>query len=63
MERSAREGTDPDEELREAVSKTVIEGVITGHELGEAANAARREDVGHDETKRPRTCDGPDTNL
>ena len=63
MERSAREGTDPDEELRAAVSKTVIEGVIAGHELGAAANAARREDDSHDGTKRPRTGDGPDTSL
>jgi len=63
MERSEREGTDPDEELRAAVGRTVIEGVVTGFDLGEAANAVRRQDDGHDETKRPRTGDGPDTSL
>lgn len=60
MERSERDGTDPDEELRAAVSRTVIEGVVTGFDLGEAANAIRREDDGHDGTKRPRTGNGPD---
>ncbi|KAF9791030.1 ankyrin repeat-containing domain protein [Thelephora terrestris] len=54
MERSEREGTDPDEELRAAVGRTVIDGVITGFDLGEAANASRREDDGHDGAKRPR---------
>ena len=63
MERSEREGTDPDEELRAAVSRTVIEGVVTGFDLSEAVNAARREDDGHDGTKRPRTGGGPDTSL
>jgi len=63
MERSERDGTDPDGELRTAVSRTVIEGVVTGIDLGEAANAARRESDGHDGAKRPRTGDGPDTNL
>jgi len=61
MERSERDGTDPDEELRAAVSRTVIEGVVTGFDLGEAANAIRREDDGHDGTKRSRTGNGPDT--
>lgn len=63
MERSEREGTDPDEELRAAVSRTVVEGVVTGFDLSEVANAARREDDGHDETKRPRMDGGPDTRL
>ena len=63
MERSEREGTDPDEELRTAVSKTVVEGVVTGIDLGEAANVDRREGDGHDRAKRPRTGDGPDTGL
>lgn len=58
MERSEREGTDPDEELRAAVSRTVIEGVATGIGLSGTANAPRREDNGHDNVKRPRTDDG-----
>lgn len=63
MERSEREGTDPDDELRAAVSRTVIEGVATGFDLSGAVNAARREDDGPDGAKRPRTDGGPDTNL
>lgn len=55
MERSEREGTDPDEELRAAVSRTVIEGVATGFDLGEAASAPRREDDEHEGAKRSRT--------
>ena len=58
MERSEREGTDPDEELRAAVGRTVMDGVVTGFDLSEAANAPRREDNGHDEVKRTRTEEG-----
>ena len=63
MERSEREGTDPEEELRAAVGRTVVEGVFTGFDLSEAANAPRQEGDGHDGAKRPRTGDGPDTSL
>lgn len=62
MERSERDGTDPDQELRAAVSRTVIDGVVAGFDLGEAANAPRREDGGHDEAKRPRMDEGPGGN-
>ena len=63
MERSEREGTDPDGELRAAVSRTVFEGFSTGFDLSEAANTPRQENGGHDGAKRPRTGDGPDTSL
>ncbi|KAF8557422.1 ankyrin [Imleria badia] len=33
MQRAEAQGTDPDEELRAAVSRTVLEGVLTGYEL------------------------------
>ena len=33
MQRAEAQGTDPDEELRTAVSRTVLEGVLTGYEL------------------------------
>lgn len=58
MERSEREGTDPDEELRAAVGRTVIEGVVTGIGLGGAANAPHREGDDRDDFKRPRTDEG-----
>jgi hypothetical protein len=63
MERSEREGTDPDEELRAVVSRTVIEGLVTGFDLSEAANTPRREDDGHEGAKRHRTGGGPDPGL
>jgi len=63
MERSEREGTDPEEELTAAVGWTVVEGVCTGFDLSEAANAPRQERDGHGGAKRSRTGDGPDTSL
>jgi uncharacterized protein len=33
MQRAEAQGTNPDEELRDAVSRTVLEGVWTGYEL------------------------------
>ncbi|KAH7884508.1 ankyrin repeat-containing domain protein [Phlebopus sp. FC_14] len=33
MQRAEAEGTNPDEELRAAVSRTVLEGVLTGYEM------------------------------
>lgn len=51
MQRAEAEGTDPDEELRAAVSRTVLEGVFTGYELSTQDSA----DAPQDQTsKRPR---------
>lgn len=33
MQRAEAQGTDPDDELRAAVSQTVLEGVLTGYQL------------------------------
>lgn len=33
MERTEAEGQDPEEELRQLVSRTVLEGVVTGYEM------------------------------
>jgi hypothetical protein len=60
MERSERDGTDPDEELRVAVSRTVLEGVAAGVDLSDAANTTRQEDNRRDGVKRPRIDKGPD---
>lgn len=42
MERAEIEGREPDEELRGAISRTVLDGVARGHDLaaGESADAA-----------------------
>ena len=34
MERAEAEGRDPEEELRQVVGRTVLEGVITGYGMG-----------------------------
>ncbi|KAG5647398.1 hypothetical protein DXG03_000468 [Asterophora parasitica] len=53
MHRAAAEGRDPDAELRDVVSRTVLEGVVTGFQMTTTEDA--REDS---PAKRPRT-DGP----
>jgi hypothetical protein len=54
MERAERDGTDPDEELRTAVSRAVLDGVATGYEMSEANDETRREESPNS-AKRPRT--------
>lgn len=53
MQRADAEGTDPDEELRAAVSRTVLEGVLAGYELStqDGADTSNHEDQ---HSKRPR---------
>lgn len=53
MQRAEAEGTNPDEELRAAVSRTVLEGVLTGYEWStqERDDADSLEDQN---SKRPR---------
>ncbi|KAF9521678.1 ankyrin repeat-containing domain protein [Crepidotus variabilis] len=43
MERAEREGRDPEEELRQAVGRTVLEGVLAGFEMSDV-NPAEAED-------------------
>jgi uncharacterized protein len=58
MDRAEREGRDPEEELRTAVSRTVLEGVATGYEMSEDSIEASTADVNG--VKRPRT-QGPES--
>ncbi|GJE96613.1 ankyrin repeat domain-containing protein [Phanerochaete sordida] len=67
MERTQREGGDPDAELREVVSRAVMQGVVTGYGMGQDAQDDERRpgenghtngDSGND-TKRSRTDEGP----
>lgn len=51
MERAEREGTDPDEELRAAVGRTVLQGVVTGYEMTEDTEDPRE---GPNDVKRSR---------
>lgn len=54
MERAEREGTDPDEELRAAVGRTVLEGVVTGYEMTEDTDDRREGSPQPNGVKRPR---------
>jgi hypothetical protein len=61
VERTEAEGREPlEEELRRAVGRAVVEGVLTGYEMSANENSSRV-NGGQDNTssKRPRTDDGP----
>ncbi|KAL6302351.1 ankyrin repeat-containing domain protein [Sparassis latifolia] len=60
MQRAEEDGHDPEEELRQAVGRTVLEGVVTGYGMTTEGGEERR-DAGRDGmngAKRSRT-DGP----
>ena len=57
MERAQAEGRDPEEELRQVVSRTVFEGVLTGFEM--STDTSSKDDSGDSPSKRPRRDDGP----
>lgn len=64
MQRAEAEGRDPEAELREVVTRAVMQGMVTGYDMSaDAQDAERRGDGnGRDEqdgTKRSRTDDGP----
>lgn len=62
MERAEAEGRDPDEELREVVGRTVLQGVVTGYGMGAESSdrtAEREEGPGENGAKRSRTDTGP----
>lgn len=63
MQRAEAEGRDPDAELREAVGRAVLQGVVTGYELGDAAQDTEDRWAGNgppeqNGAKRPRMDDG-----
>ncbi|KAH9936059.1 ankyrin [Amylocystis lapponica] len=60
MERAEAEGRDPEGELRQAVSQTVLAGVVAGYGMSTAAfdDHEDRPD-GSNDAKRSRTDDGP----
>ncbi|TCD60479.1 hypothetical protein EIP91_010027 [Steccherinum ochraceum] len=63
MQRAEAEGRDPDQELRQAVGETVLEGMATGYGMGADVEDGRsdredRESEGTNGVKRTRT-DGP----
>ncbi|OBZ72205.1 hypothetical protein A0H81_07796 [Grifola frondosa] len=63
MQRAEAEGrTVPDEELRQIVTRTVFEGVLTGYEISTESNEQRaqggRDENGVNGVKRSRTDDG-----
>lgn len=46
MQRAEAEGRDAEEELRELVERTVLEGMITGYEMGNAGGKDELPDEG-----------------
>lgn len=62
MQRAEAEGRDPDDELHRLVSRTVLEGLVTGYDM--SLDSSERRDDGADgpdgsgDTKRSRTDDG-----
>ena len=59
MQRAEAENRDPEEELRQAVSRTVLEGVVTGFEMSTEEEAIRSRVTNDAPSKRMRT--GHDT--
>ena len=60
MQRAEAEGRDPDEELRQVVGRTVLEGMVTGYGMSTLGGERRdtTEDGPTDGPKRPRTDGG-----
>ncbi|KAF8962757.1 hypothetical protein BDZ97DRAFT_1823930 [Flammula alnicola] len=60
MQRAEAEGRDPEEELRQAVSRTVLQGVLTGFEMTTDDDDSPRAAGAQDDTpsKRSRMDDG-----
>ncbi|KAJ7227137.1 ankyrin [Mycena pura] len=59
MQRAEAEGRDPEEELRQLVSRTVLEGVISGVAMSEAVEDERGGELNGTKVKRAKTDDGP----
>ncbi|KAJ7104204.1 ankyrin repeat-containing domain protein [Mycena belliarum] len=57
MQRAEAEGRDPEEELRQLVGRTVLEGVVTGYAMSEPVEDERRPETDDTPTKRPKTDD------
>ncbi|KAJ7158801.1 ankyrin repeat-containing domain protein [Mycena filopes] len=55
MQRAEAEGRDPEEELRQVVSRTVLEGVVTGYAMSEPVEDERGGEINDTPTKKPRT--------
>ncbi|KAJ6513331.1 ankyrin repeat-containing domain protein [Mycena sanguinolenta] len=55
MRRAEAEGRDPEEELRQVVSRTVLEGVVTGYAMSEPVEDDRGADLNDAPSKKPKT--------
>lgn len=60
LQRAEAEGRDPEEELRQVVGETVLQGVLTGYDLGAQVEESEQNHADADgaEAKRPRTDEG-----
>ncbi|KAJ7475803.1 ankyrin repeat-containing domain protein [Mycena latifolia] len=57
MQRAEAEGRDPEEELRQIVSRTVLEGVVTGYAMSEPVEDERGAEINETPTKKAKTDD------
>jgi hypothetical protein len=55
MQRAEAEGRDPEEELRQIVSRTVLEGVVTGYAM--SVEDERGGEINDTPTKKAKTDD------
>ncbi|KAJ7739775.1 ankyrin repeat-containing domain protein [Mycena maculata] len=58
MQRAEAEGRDPEDELRQIVSRTVLEGVVTGYAMSEPVEDERGADMNETASKKPKIDDG-----
>lgn len=59
MQRAEAEGRDPDEELRQVVGRTVLQGMVTGYGMSTEAEDSRDDRDDSSGAKRSRMDDGP----
>ena len=61
IQRAEAEGRDPEDEIRQVVSRTVLESVATGFDMTTTHGDDRRVNrVDGTPSKRPKTGDGPE---
>lgn len=59
VQRAEAEGRDPEEEIRQVVSRTVLQGVVTGFDMSTIDSDRRDSEADSTPAKRPRPDDGP----
>ncbi|KAJ6619699.1 hypothetical protein B0H10DRAFT_2216539 [Mycena sp. CBHHK59/15] len=58
MQRAEAEGRDPEEELRQVVGRTVLEGMVAGYQMSAVVQDDRHAEINGAPTKKAKTDDG-----